>query len=229
MASAKGHDGCCPRRGLYAVTDTELTRGQRLVDAVAEALAGGAVMVQYRDKSSDSARRRREATALNELCSSHGVPLIVNDDPALARQAGAAGVHLGAQDAPLAGARELLGPKAIIGCSCYNRLELARQAAANGADYVAFGSFFPSPTKPAAVRAPPELLSAARRELSLPIAAIGGIDPDNAVTLLRHGAGLLAVISALFAVADVEAAARGFRSLFATEAPSSSLAGETEQ
>lgn len=228
MPSTLGRGRRCPQRGLYAVIDTALGQGQWLIDAVADALNGGAVMVQYRDKRSEPSLRRREAMALRELCSHRDVPLIINDDPTLAHQVGAAGVHLGATDAPLAAARDLLGPEAIIGCSCYNQLELARQAASASADYVAFGSFFPSPTKPAAVRAQPSLLCAAHRELSIPVAAIGGINLENAAILLRHGAGLLAVISALFTAARVETVARQFRSLCASVEFSPSDADETK-
>jgi thiamine-phosphate pyrophosphorylase len=142
------------------------------------------------------------------------VPLIINDDVELAVHCGAAGVHLGRDDADLATARARLGTGAIIGVSCYADLERAREAAAAGADYLAFGRFFPSQTKPEAVPADPALLAAARRELDLPLCAIGGITPANAAPLLEAGADLLAVIQGLFGQPDVRAAAARFQALF---------------
>jgi thiamine-phosphate pyrophosphorylase len=197
-------------RGLYAISD-----GPRadLLDACAAALAGGAAILQYRDKSADHARRREEAAALQALCARHGVPLIVNDDVELAAAVGAAGVHLGEDDAALAAARARLGAGAIIGVSCYDSLERARQMAAAGADYLAFGAFFASPTKPHARAATPELLRAARA-FGKPLVAIGGITADNAPSLIEAGADAVAVISALFGARDVHAAARRFAGLF---------------
>lgn len=199
-----------PLRGLYAITD-----GPRadLVDACAAALEGGARMLQYRDKSDDATRRLAEARALQALCARFGVPLIVNDDVDLAAAAGAAGVHLGEDDAPIDAARARLGAEAIVGVSCYDSLERARRLAAAGADYLAFGAFFASPTKPQARRATLDLLRAAK-PLGLPLVAIGGIDAGNAAALVEAGADCVAVISALFGAADVRAQARRFAALF---------------
>ena len=196
--------------GLYAITD-----GPRddLLAAVALALQGGARLVQYRDKTADNARRHAEAAALRQLCAGHGVPLIINDDIRLAAAIQADGVHLGEQDPALAAARAALGEQAIIGVSCYDSLERARELAAAGADYVAFGAFFPSPTKPLARRAAPELLRQSAA-LGVPRVAIGGITPDNAASLVGAGADYLAVISALFGAADVRAAAQTFTDLY---------------
>ncbi len=201
-------------RGLYAITDSGLLPADRLVDAVGHAIAGGARLIQYRDKSDNPHLRRAQAIALQTLCEPHEVPLIINDDVALAAECGAAGVHLGSDDTGLAEARARLGPAAIIGVSCYNDLALARAAAAAGADYVAFGRFFPSTTKPGAMPADPALLATARRELSLPICAIGGITAANAAPLLAAGADLLAVIHGVFGQPDVRAAAARFDELF---------------
>ncbi|RYD14784.1 MAG: thiamine phosphate synthase [Lysobacteraceae bacterium] len=199
-------------RGLYAVTD-----GPRvdLVDACAAAIEGGAALLQYRDKAGDDVRRLREARALQTLCVDHGVPLIVNDDIELARRVGAAGVHLGEHDASPARARARLGEHALIGVSCYDSIERARAFAADPArvDYLAFGAFFASPTKPAARRATPALLQEARA-FGLPLVAIGGIDAGNARELVDAGADALAVVSALFGARDVRAAARRIASLF---------------
>ena len=202
------------RRGLYAITDTELLANGILLEHVGQAIRGGASVIQYRDKQLSPAERQLQATALAELCRNRDVPLIINDDVALAASVGAAGVHLGRHDSDLPEARRQLGPDAIIGISCYNRLELARQATASGADYVAFGRFFPSNTKPGAVQAIPALLTEARQAIDVPIVAIGGITPENGGELIRAGADLLAVIHGVFGQPDVEAAARRYAALF---------------
>ncbi len=195
-------------KGLYVLTDEHL--GERLETAVAAALAGGARLVQYRDKSTDDARRKTEARMLRELTRRYDALLIVNDDPELAAAIAADGVHLGRDDPGIAEARRLLGVDAVIGVSSYDSLQRARDAVAAGADYVAFGSVYPSPTKPDAARAPLELLTAAKRELAVPICAIGGITPDNAAPVLAAGADMLAVISAIFSAPDIEQATREF-------------------
>ncbi len=202
-------------RGLYLIADTGWLAAGRLVAAVAAALDGGGALVQYRNKASLTAARRDELAQLAALCRTRRVPLIVNDDIALAREVGADGVHLGRDDATVARAKGALGDRMIIGASCYNRLDLAYAAARAGADYVAFGSFFPSPTKPDAVRADAELLRRARAGLDIPLAAIGGITADNGGPLLEAGADLLAVASGVFAAADPAAAAGDYARLFA--------------
>ncbi len=201
-------------RGLYAITDPRLTPEPTLCDQVAAAITGGARLIQYRHKEADADTRRREAEALLVLCRVRGVPLIVNDDIALAQAIGADGVHLGREDADLQAARRTLGEDALIGVSCYNELNRARRACANGADYVAFGRFFPSRTKPEAIQAEPALLTRAKAELDRPVVAIGGITPDNGAPLIAAGADMLAVIDGLFGQSDVEAAAREFARLF---------------
>ena len=202
-------------RGLYAITDALLIPDDRLALTVEQAILGGARLIQYRDKSTDPIRRLAQARALNAVCRRHEVPLIVNDDVELAARAGAAGVHVGHGDPAFAHARARLGKDALIGVSCYDRLDLALAAADEGADYVAFGAFFPSPTKPTEIRAPVELLRAARATLRVPVVAIGGITPDNAPLLLEAGADALAVISGVFGQPDTQAAARRYAALFA--------------
>ncbi|MDS4027882.1 MAG: thiamine phosphate synthase [Candidatus Contendobacter sp.] len=202
-------------RGLYAITDALLIPDDRLIVAVEQAILGGARLIQYRDKSHDAARQLTQATALNALCQRYAIPLIVNDDVELAVQVGAAGVHIGKDDPVLAIARARLGQQAIIGVSCYDRLDLALEAVRAGADYVAFGAFFPSPTKPTEVRASIALLRKARAALSVPIVTIGGITPDNAPLLLDVGADALAVVSGVFGQPDIQAAARRYANLFA--------------
>ncbi|WP_303906570.1 thiamine phosphate synthase [Thiohalomonas denitrificans] len=201
-------------RGLYAITDESLIPDERLVPATALAIDGGARVVQYRSKHPDPARRLWEAQDLVTLCRPLGIPLIVNDDVEIALQARAAGVHLGKNDSDIAAAREVLGPEAIIGVSCYDRLELALEAESAGADYVAFGSFFPSSVKPDAVRASPDLLRNAKARLTVPVVAIGGITADNGGTLVAAGADMLAVVSAVFGAEDIRAVARKISDLY---------------
>lgn len=195
-----------PLAGLYVLTDERL--GARLGATAAAALAGGARLIQYRDKSADGVRREREAAMLRRLTRERDAALIVNDDPALAVAVGADGVHLGRGDPEIGEARRLLGAGALIGVSCYADLERARAAVAAGADYVAFGSVYPSSTKPDAVRSPLELIAAAKRQLRVPVCAIGGITAENLAPVLAAGADLVAVVSAVVFAGDVEAAAR---------------------
>ncbi|EJN38722.1 thiamine phosphate synthase [Pseudomonas sp. NPDC089395] len=204
-------------RGLYAITDSQLLAG-RFLSHVEAALEGGVCLLQYRDKSDDAARRLREAEALMKLCERYGTQLLINDDAELAARLGV-GVHLGQTDGPLTPARALLGRQAIIGSTCHAQLDLARQAASEGASYVAFGRFFNSVTKPGAPAANVELLEQARAEVKLPIAVIGGITLDNAAPLVAHGADLLAVIHGLFgadSAQEVTRRARAFNALFAS-------------
>lgn len=200
--------------GLYVITDTRLIPDAQLNAAVEQAIAGGARVVQYRDKRDDASHRHVQAEALANLCRARGTVFIINDDPALAAAVRADGVHLGKDDGDIAAARALLGPDAVIGVSCYNQLERAQAAAAAGADYVAFGSFFPSSVKPDAVRAVPELLREAKAHLHVPLAAIGGITSANGAALVAAGADLLAVISDVFGHDDVRAAAQRIAQLF---------------
>jgi thiamine-phosphate pyrophosphorylase len=205
-------------RGLYAITDSELLKG-RLLSYVEAALKGGATLLQYRDKSTDDARRLREAETLRELCNRYGAALIINDDAELAARLGV-GLHLGQTDGSLSAARALLGRKAIIGGTCHAQLELAEAAAKEGASYVAFGRFFNSNTKPGAPTADVKLLDAAKARINLPIVAIGGVTLDNAPALIERGASMVAVIHALFAAdsaAEVERRARAFSDLFITK------------
>ena len=199
-------EGC----GLYAITD-----GPRadLIARAEHAVLGGAKLLQYRDKTDDALRRIREATVLRAVCERHAVRLIINDDVDLARVTNAHGVHLGQADADPCLARAILGERAIIGVSCYNDLSRARELANLDVDYLAFGSFFDSPTKPAARRAPIDILESARA-LGLPVVAIGGITPCNGAALIAAGADFLAVISGVFEATNIEGAARAYASLF---------------
>lgn len=204
-------------RGLYAITDSQLLAG-RFLSHVEAALEGGVCLLQYRDKGDDAARRLREAEALMRLCERYGTQLIINDDAELAARLGV-GVHLGQTDGPLTPTRALLGRNAIIGSTCHASLDLAAQAASEGASYVAFGRFFNSLTKPGAPAARLDLIEQARAQVKLPIAVIGGITLDNAAPLVAHGADLLAVIHGLFgadSAQEVTRRARAFNALFAS-------------
>lgn len=199
--------------GLYAITP-ECSDTTSLLRRVMLALEGGTRLVQYRNKADDVALRHEQASELLALCRRFHVPLIVNDDVRLADLTGADGVHLGRDDSNIRQARLILGPDKIIGVSCYNDLQRALEAEAEGADYVAFGSFFASPTKPGAVAAPLSLLHEAKQCLQIPVVAIGGINADNAAMLVEAGADAVAVVSALFDSDDIRAAATRFAVLF---------------
>lgn len=200
--------------GLYVITNTVQFTRDALVRAVADAIAGGARIVQYRDKSSDTERRLIEASALRSLTLEHAVLFLINDDLDLAEAVAADGVHLGREDDAIEAARARLGPEAVIGASCYDSLERAQDAVRAGADYVAFGAFSPSISKPNAVAASLDLLVQAKRELPVPVCAIGGITQETAPALIAAGADMLAVISAVFAAKDITAAARAFSGLW---------------
>lgn len=203
-------------RGLYAITsERSVTDSAMLLESVHAAIRGGVRVLQYRDKWNPPELREQQLNLLLPLCREHGVPLIVNDDLELAARSGADGVHLGASDAALLAARRRLGPRAIVGATCGNSLERARAAVAAGADYVAFGRFFASMTKPDAPPAEQATLRAARTQLSVPICAIGGITPDNAPALIEAGADLIAAVAGVFEAADIEAAARAYAAHFA--------------
>ncbi|MGH8599620.1 MAG: thiamine phosphate synthase [Burkholderiales bacterium] len=201
------------RTGLYAITG-----GPRddLLAAVHAALQGGASLLQYRDKTRDADRRLREARALAMLCREFDVPLIINDDVELALASGANGVHVGEDDAGIADARIALGETAIIGASCYDSLQRARDAVQADVDYLAFGAFFPTTSKTVTRYARPALLREARA-FGLPLVAIGGITPDNGRPLIDAGADFLAVISGVFGAIDIRAAARQYAELFDTD------------
>jgi len=183
-------------RGLYAVTP-DLADTDTLAAKVCAAIEGGARVVQYRDKSLAPPARLAQARRIGELCRRHDVLFIVNDDATLARDVDADGVHVGEDDGDLAHVRTIVGEGRVIGLSCYDDFGRAREGVRRGADYVAFGSFFGSSVKPAARRAPLDLLARARA-LAVPVVAIGGIDATNAASLRDAGASAVAVISAVF-------------------------------
>ena len=210
--------GSVPISGLYALTP-DLLDTDELVARCESAIAGGAAALQYRNKIASPPLRRAQALALRDLCAGRAIPFIVNDDVNLAFAVDADGVHLGRDDSPVARARQRLGATAIIGASCYDSLARAAAAIEAGADYVAFGSFFPSVVKPDTVRAQPSLLTAAKARWNVGTVAIGGITPATAPALIAAGADALAVITAVFEAADVAAAAKAFRDAFGASAP----------
>ncbi|MHC1677038.1 thiamine phosphate synthase [Stenotrophomonas maltophilia] len=199
-------------RGVYLITPDESDTA-RLLARTAPLLAAGATWLQYRNKTASDALRLEQATALQALCAEHGVPLIVNDDPVLARAVGAAGVHLGGTDGDIASARALLGADAIIGASCYDQLANAEAAAGAGASYVAFGAFFPTTTKITTSRAHIDLLRQSAA-LGVPRVAIGGLTPDNVGPLIEAGADLVAVVSGIYAAPDPVATQRAYLAQF---------------
>ncbi|MEJ2529282.1 MAG: thiamine phosphate synthase [Gammaproteobacteria bacterium] len=207
-----------PLTGLYAITDSSQ---KRLAHQVKLALEGGARIIQYRDKSCEQGVRLKQAQELSSLCREYSAIFIINDDVELARTVAADGVHLGQDDQDIVGARTRLGSRAIIGISCYNQLPLAAAAQDAGADYVAFGRFFPSSSKPHAVQAEINLLTQAKQALHIPIVAIGGITPENSEQLIHAGADMLAVIQGLFGQQDVRATAERFTKIFAQNKDSS--------
>ncbi len=202
-------------RGLYVVTNDDPLL-PRLSAMVGAALKGGVTLVQYRNKHAPAPLRRSQAAEMLRICRATGARLIINDDLALALEIGADGVHLGGEDGDLAAARKALGPDRLLGASCYKDLDRAEAAAKAGADYLAFGSMFPSKTKTAAEAAPLSVLGEARR-FGLPVVAIGGITLDNAPQVIAAGADMVAVISDLFDTMNISERAAHYQDLFPTQ------------
>ena len=203
-----------PTTGLYIITDSDRLDFSTLYQRTESILEAGVPVLQYRDKAADQATRRERALAIQDLCSQQDTLFLVNDDVQLARDIGADGVHIGQGDLPYLEARQLLGEQAIIGVSCYNRLDLALDAQSQGADYIAFGAFFSTRTKSQTTPAQPELLRRAKLELVIPIIAIGGITLENGGTLLQTGADLLAVASSVYNSNDPIQVVLKFKQLF---------------
>ena len=200
-------------RGLYAITP-DSTDTANLLAMTELVLAGGATIVQYRNKIADAALRQEQAYLLAQLCRKYQAVFIINDHVDLAITVDADGVHLGQDDGCIGDARKKLGDEKIIGVSCYNQLNLAIDAAQQGADYVAFGAFFASSTKPDAVTASTDLLCKAKQKLNVPIVTIGGITLTNAAALIDLGGDAIAVSNALYGAQDIQSAAKAFSQLF---------------
>ena len=203
-----------PTKGLYAITDCEHLNTEDLITKTEGILQSGAVLLQYRNKSNNTGLKHEQAKLLQELSKKYHVPFIINDDVELARKIHADGVHLGRDDTTCKNARNLLGPDRIVGVSCYNDLERAVNMQENGASYIAFGAFFPTQTKNNTVKSDPVLLIEAKKILSVPIVAIGGITPENGKVLIDSGADFLAVINGIYSPPDPSEAARVYTNLF---------------
>ena len=199
--------------GLYAIADTGSIDDALLIEKVRQVLAGGCRVLQYRDKSIDNAKRLKQAKELKLLCSKAGAVFIINDDADLARQVNADGVHCGRNDATVSETRNRY-PELMIGATCYNSLERATQAIEDGADYLAFGRFYPSATKPEATPATIEILRQASQQFDHPIVAIGGIIVENAEVLISSGASAVAVINGVFSSTDPYYNSQQFCALF---------------
>ena len=199
--------------GLYAITP-DCADTENLLVMTKKALTGGAKMIQYRNKIADATLRRKQAGELAPLCREYDVPFIINDHLDLMLEVDADGLHLGRNDISVRDARMTLGNNKIIGASCYNQINLAVRAEDQGADYVAFGAFFTSITKPDAVVAPLEILASAKQKLRTPVVAIGGITRQNAAVLIAQGGDAIAVSSALFGTRDIQITAKSFSQLF---------------
>lgn len=202
------------KKGIYAITDLAGGSSESMLLRTELLLRLGITMLQYRSQQTDREVLNREARQLKKLARKFCVPLIINNDVDLALRVGADGVHLGKDDLSVGEARVRLGRRSIIGCSCYNELRRAGDAVDAGADYLAFGSFFDSPSKPDAVRAKPELIRQAKEELNVFVVAIGGVTPENGPGLVAAGADMLAVISGLYAAVEPANTAKRYLNLF---------------
>ena len=202
--------------GLYVITDPTLC-GDALLKKVEQAISGGAQIIQYRNKQADYKTQLKQAVALQQLCKNHNRLFLINDNVSLAVESNADGVHLGQTDGDIATARKSLGGNRIIGVTCHNDINAAKNAESRSANYVAFGRFYPSKTKPLAPHAEIEILRQAKSQLNIPIVAIGGISVENATNLITAGADMLAAIHAIFAQQNVRHAAEEFTKLFPVE------------
>lgn len=200
-------------RGLYIVTpdwdDTD-----KLVVATEQAIRGGAKLVQYRHKTADAIQRKQQATALLQVCRRHNTPFIINDYVDLCLELDADGIHVGGTDASVAEVRGQVGPDKIVGASCYGTLQLARDAYAAGATYVAFGGFYPSRVKKYDFKTAPEIVAASKKEIPLPVVVIGGMTQENCLPLIAQGADMVAAISSVYMQDDACAAAQRFTALY---------------
>jgi len=198
-----------PLSGLYAITDPCLM-GDDLIIKAEQAISGGINILQYRNKTASNTQQRDEAQVLAKLCKNNGVLFIINDNIELATEVNADGVHIGQQDSDIQSARNKLGDEKIIGVTCNNKIENAIVAQQQGANYVAFGRFFKSSTKPSAPAAQTSLLKDIKQSISIPIVAIGGITHSNIIQLLHYDIDMFAVIESVFGQNDIAESARQF-------------------
>jgi thiamine-phosphate pyrophosphorylase len=200
-------------KGLYAITP-DMADLNTLIQKTQLAIEGGAFMVQYRSKIHDRDDKMQQCAAILRLCREYKIPCIVNDDVDMCRILEADGVHLGEKDDNIAEVRRILGEDAIIGSSCYDQLNRAKQAQNEGASYVAFGAMFETLTKPHAPRATLELLREAKSQIQIPIVAIGGITMNNAHDVIETGIDAIAVINSLFEAKTIKETAETFSKMF---------------
>jgi len=201
-------------KGLYVITDKKLINRDRFIETVEKAIKGGARIVQLREKGTPENEIISLGREILKVTKSYRIPLIINDSPELAQEIGADGVHLGGEDASITNARAILGDMAIIGVSCYNQIGRGLKAMENGADYVAFGTPYYTPTKPKREPTTIDILREAVNLIkSIPIFAIGGITKDNAMPILETGVEGIAVITSVFGSPDPETAARELAAL----------------
>ncbi len=200
-------------KGLYVIADTACIGADNIISKTDEVLSAGVKIIQYRHKKSTQGNRYKIAEQLRKLTQDYKSLLLINDDAQLAAAIDADGVHLGKDDISIEDARTSLGKDKIIGASCYANYENVYPAIQASADYIAFGSFFPSPTKPDAPRAKIELLHQAKLDFKIPVCAIGGITPKNAPSVLAAGADMVAVISAIFNASSPSRAVQEYLSL----------------
>ncbi|MGN0150691.1 MAG: thiamine phosphate synthase [Clostridia bacterium] len=192
---------------LYAVTDRSWLNGSALADAVKKALSGGVTMLQLREKNMTDDEFIKSALEIKNICSEFNVPLIINDNIRVALAVNADGVHLGQTDTPLREARQLLGNDKIIGITAKTPTQ-AVEAEKNGADYIGSGAVFGTTTKSNAVKMELDTLRAITSSVKIPVAAIGGITADNVSELQNTGISGAAVVSGIFAQADIENTAK---------------------
>jgi len=202
-------------RGLYVITDKKLIGRDQFVVTVEKSIKGGASIIQLREKDTPEKEIIDLGRQILQVTKKYNVPLIINDSPELTREIGADGVHLGGDDKSIKDARDILGDAAIIGVTCYNEIERGLYAVQNGADYVAFGTPYYTPTKP---EREPTSIDTLKEAVSLintiPIFAIGGITKENAGPILETGVNGIAVITSIFGSTDPETAARELTKLY---------------
>lgn len=184
-------------KGLYAITDESLTPKETILEQVEKALEGGIALLQFRDKTATDDEIETLTIHLLHLCRLQGVPFVIDDRPYLAQKIGADGLHIGKDDMPLKEARSIF-TKGFIGVSCYGSVRKALEAQDEGADYVAFGSFFPSPTKPHSGIVSMSVLAKAKEALTIPICAIGGINVTNIHEIAANKPDMISVVSAIW-------------------------------
>lgn len=200
-------------KGLYVITDEKLTPYDKILDMVQQALEGGAKFVQLRDKNNTDDFLFEYGLKLKQLCHQYGAYFIVNDRVELALKLDADGVHVGEEDENIEKVMEMMRGK-IVGVSCYGSVERAKQMQQAGASYVAFGSFYFSPTKPKSKTVPKEIIPQAKRELSIPVCVIGGITVERAKELVELGADIVAVISDIWTADNIKNRCLEYKKLF---------------